>query len=97
MYTSSSLFRVFQGITIKNWANACFTPQQTVKPGDLKNFIDRLINVHIHNTYYLVIIVVLLRLAQILALESFASPVSASTSTMCAIYFTLLLFKLLFF
>jgi len=32
----------FEGMTIKDWAIACFTPQQSVKPQDLKNFVDRL-------------------------------------------------------
>jgi len=32
----------YEGITIKDWAIACFTPQQSVKPQDLKNFVDRL-------------------------------------------------------
>jgi len=33
----------YQATTIKDWAIACFTPQQSVKPQDLKNFVDRLI------------------------------------------------------
>jgi len=32
----------YEGTTIKDWAIACFTPQQSVKPQDLKNFVDRL-------------------------------------------------------
>jgi len=35
----------YQGTTIKDWAIACFTPQQSVKPQDLKNFVDRLIQI----------------------------------------------------
>ena len=35
----------YQGTTIKDWAVACFTPQQSVKPQDLKNFVDRLIQI----------------------------------------------------
>ena len=34
-----------QGTTIKDWAIACFTPQQSVKPQDLKNFVDHLIQI----------------------------------------------------
>ncbi|XP_023346536.1 protein argonaute-1 isoform X2 [Eurytemora carolleeae] len=32
----------YEGMTIKHWAIACFTPQQSVKPQDLKLFVDRL-------------------------------------------------------
>merc|ERR1719438_106147 len=35
----------YQGTTIRDWAIACFTPQQSVKPQDLKNFVDRLIQI----------------------------------------------------
>ena len=35
----------YSSTTIKDWAIACFTPQQSVKPQDLKNFVDRLIQI----------------------------------------------------
>ena len=35
----------YQGTTVTDWAIACFTPQQSVKPQDLKNFVDRLIQI----------------------------------------------------
>jgi len=35
----------FEGMTIKDWAIACFTPQQSVKPQDLKSFVDRLTHI----------------------------------------------------
>jgi len=35
----------YQGATIRDWAIACFTPQQSVRPQDLKIFVDKLINI----------------------------------------------------
>ena len=35
----------YSGITIRHWAIACFTPQQSVRPEDLKSFVDRLIQI----------------------------------------------------
>jgi len=35
----------YSGITVRHWAIACFTPQQSVRPEDLKNFVDRLIGI----------------------------------------------------
>ena len=35
----------YQSVTIRDWAVACFTPQQSVRSQDLKNFVDKLMNI----------------------------------------------------
>ena len=37
--------QLFTGITIKSWAIACFTPQQSVPPEALRSFVERLMGI----------------------------------------------------